>query len=657
MTKTQKIIIITICAVIAVAAAVAGVIGIVHMTKKTVDNELSSLSYVSDEVIVVDDDNTIESEPEEQKPEAVQPSLVITSKRNYTTTESIAVITGKSDPAKPLTVNGNEVTRNADGSFALEVTLEVGKNVYTFNHNGESASCTIIYKYTVVNAYYPFEAQSYPSGSTVGVVVAARPGSTVTAELYGQLINLKQAENPEEGVEFVNYTGSFTLPADNLENINMGKIKFSGTLGKITDVYYSPKITCLKNETLAGAAYVAEVVAHAAETFDGNSSDDCSRPTNSYLPQGTLDYCYAGIIYDAESGNSYYKLKSGVRIYVDKKNAPDTGRVQVSKRYTGTLPDHNELNLASLEISGKHTVMTLNTMWKAPFMVDVLPQGYTNPSKQDYTISAVTYQYIDIKFCYATVLGGDFTIPEDNPIFSRSEIINNGDSMTLRLHLKRQGMFYGWECEYNENGQLCFYFLNPAVTVAAENSYGIDLTGVTVFVDAGHGGKDIGAPGLNPSVNHEAERNLALAYKIKAELESIGATVVMSRTAHTTLSSDERCRMLRELKPDYCIAVHHDSNVRPSANGFSSFYFSPFSKKAAEYVLNHTISAGIYSKHNPLSWHYFYLARMTTCPVVLTENGFISSNTDFPGIADEGINQLKARMIVQGVAEYFTSIR
>lgn len=657
MTKTQKIILISVCAALAVAAAVAGVIGIVHITKKTVDNELSSFSYVSDEVIIVDDANTIESTPEVQQPEAVQPSLVITSKRNYTTTESVAVITGKSDPAKPLTMNGSEVTRNADGSFAVEVTLEVGKNVYTFSHNNETVSCTIIYKYTVVNAYYPFEAQSYPSGSTIGVVVAARPGSTVTAEFYGQQINLKQVENPEDGVEFVNYTGSFTLPADNLENINMGKIKFSGTLGKVTDVYYSPKITCLKNETLSGAAYVAEVVAHAAETFDGNSSDDCSRPTNSYLPQGTLDYCDAGIIYDAESGNSYYKLKSGVRIYVDKKNAPDTGRVQVSKRYAGTLPDHNELTLDSLAVSGKHTVMTLNTMWKAPFMVDVLPQGYTNPAKQDYTITAVTYQYIDIKFCYATVLNGDFTIPEDNPIFSRSEIINNGDSMTLRLHLKRSGLFYGWECEYNENGQLCFYFLNPAVTVAAENSYGIDLTGVTVFIDAGHGGKDIGAPGLNPNVNFEAERNLALAYKIKAELESIGATVVMSRTSDTTLSADDRCRMLRQLKPDYCIAVHHDSNVRPSANGFSSFYFTPFSKKAAEYVLNHTVAAGIYSKPNPLGWHYFYLARMTTCPVVLTENGFISSNIDFPGIADEGINQLKARMIVQGVAEYFTSIR
>ena len=655
MTKTQKIIIISLCAVVAVAAAVAGVFGIIHMTKKATDNALSSLSYISEEIIIVDEDEIAESIPEVSS-QVEQPSLVITTKKNYTTTDSIAVITGKSDPTKPLTMNGNEVTRNADGSFAVEVSLNIGKNIFTFNHDSETISCTIIYKYTVISAYYPFEAQSYPSGSTVGVVVAARPNSTVTAELYDQKITLTQVEIAENGIEFVNYTGSFTLPDNNIENIDLGKIKFSATLGSVTDVYYSPKITCLMNESLAGSAYVAEVVAHAAETFDGEASDDFSRPTNSYLPQGTLDYCYAGIVYDAESGNSYYKLKSGMRIYVDKKNAPETERVLVSKRYAGSLPDHNELSLASLSVSGKHTVMTLNTMWKAPFKVDVLPQGYTNPAKQDYTISSVTYQYVDIEFCYATVLSGDFTIPADNPIFSHSQIIDNGGSMTLRLFLKKQGMFYGWECEYNENGQLCFYFLNPAVTTAASNSYGIDLTGVTVLIDAGHGGRDIGAPGLNPSVNYEAERNLSLAYKIKAELESIGATVIMTRTDNSTLSADDRCRILRQVKPDYCIAIHHDSSVRPSANGFSSLYFSPFSKKAAEYVYNHTSNAGIYSKTS-LGWHYFYLARMTTCPVVLTENGFISSSTDFAGIMDEGTNQLKATMIVQGVAEYFYSIR
>ena len=41
------------------------------------------------------------------------------------------------------------------------------------------------------------------------------------------------------------------------------------------------------------------------------------------------------------------------------------------------------------------------------------------------------------------------------------------------------------------------------------------------------------------------------------------------------------------------------------------------------------------------------------CPVVLTENGFISNPQDFAGISDDQMNVLKARAITDGVIAYF----
>ncbi|MBQ8267611.1 MAG: N-acetylmuramoyl-L-alanine amidase, partial [Clostridia bacterium] len=169
-----------------------------------------------------------------------------------------------------------------------------------------------------------------------------------------------------------------------------------------------------------------------------------------------------------------------------------------------------------------------------------------------------------------------------------------------------------------------------------------------------HGGRDIGAPGLRPDINPEAERNLSLAFKLKAQLESYGATVVMTRTSNVELSSDARCEFLRQQAPDLCISIHHDSSTRASANGAGFFCFNAFSDKAVKYVYDRTVAGNFYSKTQK-SWHYFYLARVTSCPVILTENGFISNQQDFNGIISDSINTQKATAITQGVLDYFNS--
>ncbi len=584
--------------------------------------------------------------------------LQFTSKQNYTTNESFAVITGTSDPAHPLTMDGKEVSRNSDGSFAVEVDLNVGDNRFSFLHKGKTSVCKIHYHYVVINAYYPYQKQSLESGSSFSVVVSARDGSTATATFNGDTISLKKASSQENtSEEFVNYSGSFTLPKGNDRDLNLGRVKFTATYNNVTEVYSSGEIVCKEDLTVAGKSYIAEVVAHAAETFNGNTVDDLSSPLNSYLPKGTVDYCTSGMAYDAESKNYYYNLRCGLRVYVDKKNAPETNRVAVTNRYRGELPDHNEVNVASFTDNGKHSVLTLDMLYRAPFQVDLNPQAYQNPATQNYLISSATYSQVDILFYYATSFTGEINIPADHKVFRAAEVINNNNgSHTLRLYLKNQGQFYGWECDYNAAGQLCFYFLNPAKTADAQNAYGIDLSGVTVLIDAGHGGRDGGAPGLNPSVHPEAERNLALANKIKAELESIGATVVMTRSANNEVSSDERCRILRQVKPDYCISIHHNSSASMKPSGFGAYHFGPNSSHAARLVYNRTVQSNIYTKTS-FEWHYFYLARMTTCPVVLTENGFISNSTDYAGISNDAVNVAKAQAITRGIVDYFYGIR
>ncbi len=603
--------------------------------------------------------------------------LKITSSKTKTinTTKSTYTFTGTSDPEKSVTLNGKKITRKKDGSFSKKVNLKVGKNTFTFVHKKQKLTYTINYEYILVKSYSPSESQTFDCGKTITVSVRARKGSKVTATFRKKKITL--TAKSDATTTFVKYTGKFTLPKNYSVDINYGKIQFKVSDKLKSESFTSGNIICKRNTAkkvkysakdpnynLSGGRYldvgkgkIAEVVCYEAETFNAKSTNDWSRPTNNYLPKGTVDYCSDKYAYykSATVTKKYAVLRCGLQVYMKRQNSPGTEQnIRVTKVYEGALPDHNEIGVVSLKNGTSHTTLTLDTMWKAPFYLK-LPQQYTNPSKQDYRISEATYKYVDITFCYSTVFNGKITIPKDNPLFKSAKIIKNESDYKLRLYLKKTGGFYGWTADFNTKGQLVFKFLNPAKITKAKNKYGYDLTGVRILIDVGHGGKDPGAVSFSKT-HTEAYQNLYLAKKVKKELESIGATVYMTRTSDVTSTSDAKLKMLRKLKPDYCIAIHHNSSVSSSPNGFDSYYSQPFSMMAAKLIRLETSNTTVY-KSTGLNWHYYYTARSSVCPVVLTENGFMSNRYDYNKIISSSVNLTKAKTITRGIVKYFKSIQ
>ncbi|MFQ8951933.1 MAG: hypothetical protein ACLR56_02270 [Oscillospiraceae bacterium] len=382
---------------------------------------------------------------------------------------------GTSDREEPLTVNGTAIERTEDGSFTYSANLNVGKNVFTFEHKGETKTYTVNYRYVIIESYSPSKAQTYPSGATLVVNVKARKGSAVTATFNGSTQNLTVANNSnDEKSDFISFNGVFELPKDNAQDINLGKIVFKATHAGKSESFSSGAITCKKSDIIVdydpkatptggrymnvGSGCIAEIVGETAETFDGNvsaaslknGSVDWSRPTNNYLPRGTVDYSSPNpVIYESGSvKNEYVTLRAGYRVYKQTRDKPNTRYEQITTQRIGTLPDHNEIKAAVIENGDTHTVLTVNTDWKAPFYFDLLPQAYANPSTQNYNVSSVTFRYIDITFCSATVFEGEIAIPEDNPLFERAEVIKNMNAggtavrdYTLRLFLKSREHF------------------------------------------------------------------------------------------------------------------------------------------------------------------------------------------------------------------------
>lgn len=598
-----------------------------------------------------------------------EPLALLTEIPETTYAQSI-VLTGTADPRYPVEANGLSATADDSGHFSLEIPLEPGENQISLRYSDTLLEYTVIRRYTTAWFLHEAGAICHPDGLLYAEIYA-REGSTVEV-FFGQQRQTPEPSPNQRGFGvpegFVRYLCRFDTPEFTTEVLDLGPITYRVTCDGITEEFTTGSVQCLpsgeerdtasdvtpEGYTDVGAGYIVEIIDITAETFDGQTLDDKSRPQLSYLPEGTVDYGSREVYYNKTDDRYYHLLRCGVRVYRWTDNKP-FGIMPVVNTYSGTLPDHNEIAVADFRMDGHHTELTLDCLWKAPFFFRQEPQDYYQHQGILFNLDDYDAGYVDITFCYATVFTGMPEIPEDHPLFSSAELIQNEADHTLRLHLKRPGAFYGWTAHYNEQDQLCFRFLNPAPVAPANNAYGADLTGLTIMIDVGHGGYDPGAC-YSDSVGRvwqESERNLALAFALQEELESIGATVLLNRTDDEyTLSRTERMAYLIEQEPDFCICLHHNANGDHTWNGFSSWYFTPFSLEAAKYIRAASEDTGIYDS-STLSWHFYYICRQSVCPTVLAENGYMSNPKDMDMISKLLYIKLKARDLTQGIVDYY----
>ena len=670
----KQIIIISAILVGVITVGVLLTVFLLNRQKQPVISPSSSISSSSEEIS--SEEASSEETSSEDTPQIVAPEikLSVTAPKSSDITVNVPYYTikGSGEKGKPLLINGTEIAMDETGLFFFDVSLAEGENTFTISHKDQTLIYKIRYKKIIIKEIYPSSKITVESASDLTVSATALKDSSVTASFNGQSINLYQADNDENSAsgEYAVFYGSFKMPVNTGAAKSYGKISFTA-ISSSGNGYASSGAVTVKTFDASkydggngypagskylnvGTTYIAEVVCSQAETFNASDATDLSRPTNNYLPKGTVDYCSPYTKSFRYSGNTIelYTLRYGKQLY---KQTENTGtNIQI---YEGVLPEKNNVRIASGEIVGRHTVLAFDVDWKAPFTFEYLPQAYKNTSSsgRDYAVTEATFSYIDITFAYAETLDAllDWT---DNPIFSHSEVFQNEYDCTLRLYLKNTGKFYGWNAEYNEQGQLEFRFLNPVELKTAENEFGYSLEGVTVVVDAGHGGKDCGATGfLNGT--HEAQLNLSLAKELEKQLKELGATVVMTRSEDIYVSAIDRISTIKEAKPDFMISVHRNAASNSKASGFSTYYFNPFSAAAANAVFEATDQKELY-KYTAWSfvrWHVFFLCRVTDCPTVLTENGFVSNRDEYNAMLGEEQHRKCASALIEGMIKYFNS--
>lgn len=180
------------------------------------------------------------------------------------------------------------------------------------------------------------------------------------------------------------------------------------------------------------------------------------------------------------------------------------------------------------------------------------------------------------------------------------------------------------------------------------------LEKIKIVVDAGHGGADGGAS--SPGRHDEADLNLSVAKLLKRKLEKYGAEVIMTRVEDTYLSLEERADIIRKSGADLAVSIHHNSadysTDVTTVKGAMTLYSENMSEKAAEYIQKGiTSTSGRIDKG--VKWQGLAVCRVTECPSVLAELGFICNPFEYEEISGEGMMLAEAQGIANGIIEYF----
>jgi N-acetylmuramoyl-L-alanine amidase len=184
----------------------------------------------------------------------------------------------------------------------------------------------------------------------------------------------------------------------------------------------------------------------------------------------------------------------------------------------------------------------------------------------------------------------------------------------------------------------------------------MDIRKMTIAVDAGHGGTNTGAAGVNSGVL-EKEYCLKIARELENQLRKSGTgKIFMTRTKDTTLDMPERIGMLKEADPDMLISIHLNSSGRDSIQGTSTFYRHIGFRPLSEQILKSMLELKLKEFGN-VGHFNFALSGPTEYPNCLVEVAFLSNPEDEKRILDPKFQKAVAKKIVEGIRNWLKALK
>jgi len=215
----------------------------------------------------------------------------------------------------------------------------------------------------------------------------------------------------------------------------------------------------------------------------------------------------------------------------------------------------------------------------------------------------------------------------------------------LRVYIQlKHAQHWGYGVSYDSSGRRLVIRIRrqPAV---------LDIRKLRIAIDAGHGGDNSGASGVNSRML-EKNYTLIIAEQLRKTLKLAGVTnTFMTRTKDTSLSMPERIEMLKQYDPHLLVSIHLNSASQDTVRGTSTYYRYIGFRPLSEAVMTRMLSLGLKEFGNVGNFN-FSLSGPTDYPNVLVEVAFLSNPEDEKKILSPKFQKAVAQKIYLGIVDW-----
>ncbi len=198
--------------------------------------------------------------------------------------------------------------------------------------------------------------------------------------------------------------------------------------------------------------------------------------------------------------------------------------------------------------------------------------------------------------------------------------------------------------------------------------WSMPLSGITIAIDAGHGGADGGA--VSKSGIIEKDLNLAIALYLKDYLQQGGAMVVMTREGDYDLASGDahayskrktedlkrRANVIQTSGASLFVSIHMNSIPSDKWSGAQTFYHAsrhPGNRELAAFI-QEEIRRNLENTDRvaAVKNDVYLMKTVDKMPTALVEVGFLSNPSEAARLADANYQRKVAASIYQGILRY-----
>ncbi len=542
---------------------------------------------------------------------------------NHTTTASQIFFIGSGNPDIDVSVNGEVIELSSQGYFAPSFPLQIGENLFTVRQGNQEVKLNITR--ASAQPVIPPGVTFAENSLTPKTDLARLPGELIC---FGAIAPTNATVSVQIGTEDISLfpqDSSTDLPSNSAaltaENIAAAKTignQYQGCTSFANPGSLGPPLyqMSLNGETVSqkSSGQVEILVPHQLQTVEVIVPAGVTQtgPSTNYsrltpLPQGTRT---------TVTGKEGEWLRLDYSAWM---------KAEETRPLPGIIPPQSLIrSIISRKVSGA-TEIVFPLQTPVPVSIE---QGERTFTLNLYNLTAQT----------------DIIRLDDDPVIKRldwQQVTPSQVRYTFNLKSEKQ---WGYDLRYEGNNLILSLRHPPSIP---KNS----LQGISILIDPGHGGEELGARG--PNGLPEKEINLIVSKLLQQELVARGATVYMTRETDIAVSLGDRVEAINKLQPTLALSVHYnalpDSGDALNTAGIGMFWYHPQAHALAVHLQNYLVeelsrpSYGVF-------WNNLALTRPHSAPSLLMELGFMINPEEFEWVTNHQEQQKLAQTIAAGIS-------